>query len=47
MEDFDVRCPAGAHVVTIRGRAWSTEDWRPWGATEEGMLVTVRASSRG
>ncbi|KAG2430001.1 hypothetical protein HYH02_013829 [Chlamydomonas schloesseri] len=40
LEDFDVRCPDGAYVTGFKGRAWSTEDWRPWGATEEGMLAT-------
>ncbi|KAG2426519.1 hypothetical protein HXX76_011746 [Chlamydomonas incerta] len=40
MEDFDVRCPGGAHVSGFRGRAWSTEDYRPYGATEPGLLTT-------
>ncbi|PNW80074.1 hypothetical protein CHLRE_08g376740v5 [Chlamydomonas reinhardtii] len=40
MEDWVAQCPAGAHVVAFRGRAWSTEDYRPWGATEPGLLTT-------
>ncbi|KAG2449453.1 hypothetical protein HYH02_005600 [Chlamydomonas schloesseri] len=40
LDDYDVVCPRGSHVTGFKGRAWSTFDPAPWGATAGGMLVT-------
>ncbi|KAG2433259.1 hypothetical protein HXX76_008327 [Chlamydomonas incerta] len=40
LDSYDVVCPRGSHVTGFKGRAWSTFDPAPWGATAGGMLVT-------
>eukprot|EP00198_Chlamydomonas_reinhardtii_P009222 XP_001698559.1 predicted protein [Chlamydomonas reinhardtii] len=40
LDPYDVVCPRGTHVTGFKGRAWSTFDPAPWGATSGGMLVT-------